>query len=124
MSVLLLSAFPETKTILDPGQQMQRGIEMLQARGGLRAHDLLPLLGRAARAWQAEPRARLRALRYGERSLTLEVLAPDAQAIEGFQRALRANGLQTDLVATTPRAGEMEGRLRIQASATVSSAKP
>ena len=124
MNAFLLAAFPETKTILDPVQQMQRGLETLQARAGLRAHDLLPLLARAARAWQTEPRARLRALRYGERSLTLEVLAPDAQAIEGFQRALRANGLQADILATTPRAGEMEGRLRIQAAAVVSSAKP
>ncbi len=124
MNSLLLSAFPETKTILDPAQQMQRGFDALQARAGLRAHDLLPLLGRAAPAWQSEPRARLRALRYGERSLTLEIVAPDTQALEGFQRAVQANGLQTDILATTPRAGGMEARLRIQASAAVSSAKP
>lgn len=124
MNSLLLATFPETKTILDPVKQMQLGLETLQARSGLRAHDMLPLLARASRAWQTEPRARLRTLRYSERSLTLEVLAPDARAIEGFQRALHANGLQADILATTPRAGEIEGRLRIQASAAVSSAKP
>ncbi len=124
MNSLLLSAFPETKTILDPAQQMQRALDALQARGGMRAHDMLPLLTRTARAWQTAPGARLRSLRYNDRSLAVDVMVADASALDRFRQALQSNGLQTDVLASTPRASEIEGRLRVQAPAAVSSAKP
>lgn len=124
MNSLLLSAFPETKTILDPAQQMQRALDALQARGGMRAHDMLPLLTRTARAWQTAPGARLRGLRYNDRSLAVDVMVADASALDRFRQALQSNGLQTDVLASTPRASEIEGRLRVQAPAAVSSAKP
>jgi len=124
MNSLLLSAFPETKTVLDPAQQMQRGLETLQARGGMRAQDMLPLLTRATKAWQTESRARLRGLRYGERSLTLDVTVPDVQALEGLRRAMQSNGLQAEILATTQRGSEHDARLKIQAPAAISSTKP
>jgi len=123
MNALLMSAFPETKTILDPVQQMQRSMEGLQSRAGMRPQDMLPLLTRTARAWQTG-RPRLRTLRYADRSLTVEVTAPDTQTLEGFQRALQANGLQAEITASTPRAGEIDGRVRIQVPANAPSAKP
>lgn len=117
MNALLLSAFPETKTILDPAEQMRRGMEMLQGRGGQRTQDMLPLLTRATRAWQATPGTRLRNLRYSDRSLTVDVIARDSQTIDNFRRALQSNGLQADIQTTAPRGGEVESKVRIHAVA-------
>jgi general secretion pathway protein L len=116
MTSLLMSAFPETKTILDPYQQMQRGIEALQARGGSRPHDLLALLSNAARAWQAEPRIQLRSLQYTDRNLTLDVTVPDTTALEKLRQSLQTNGLQADVVSQTARSNEVESKLRIRAA--------
>lgn len=116
MTALLMSAFPETKTVLDPYQQMQRNLEALQARSGARPHDLLALLSNAARVWQTEPQIRLRALQYGERSLTLDVTLPDTAALERLRQTLQASGLQTDLVSHSARSNEVEAKLRIRAA--------
>src|SRR5260221_1017701 len=49
MSALLLKSFPETRAILDPAEQMRRGLEDLGARSGVAAPgDMLFLLSRAS----------------------------------------------------------------------------
>src|SRR6266705_1452455 len=51
MRALLLKSFPETRAILDPAEQMRRGLEDLSARSGVAAPgDMLSLLARAAPA--------------------------------------------------------------------------
>src|SRR5207249_4319313 len=51
MRALLLKSFPETRAILDPAEQMRRGLEDLGAGSGIAAPgDMLFLLARAARA--------------------------------------------------------------------------
>jgi general secretion pathway protein L len=125
MTALLQSAFPDIKNPdFEPQRQMQSNLDRLQARGGLRAHDLLPLLARAAPALRADSRARLRALRYNDRSLTLDVITPDAAALEQLRQALQATGLQAETVTSTARANEIDGKLRVKPPATISSAKP
>src|SRR5882762_4496675 len=50
MRTLLMKSFPETRAILDPAEQMRRGLEDLSARSGVAAPgDMLSLLARAAR---------------------------------------------------------------------------
>jgi general secretion pathway protein L len=116
MTALLMSAFPETKTILDPYQQMQRNMDTLQARGGTRANDMLVLLSRAATIPQTEPRARIRGVQYSERSLMLDVTLPDGTSLERVRQALQSNGVQADVVSNNAREKEIDGRLRLRAA--------
>lgn len=113
MTSLLLSSFPETKTVLDPAAQLQRSIDTLLARTGNRDRDLLPMLAKTATAMRADPRVRLRGLRYADHSLTLELSWPAAGSPDAVKAALEAAGLRTEVLALTPRAGEVDGRLRL-----------
>jgi general secretion pathway protein L len=125
MASLLQGAFPEIKNPdYEPMKQMQGNLERLQARSGMRAHDMLPLLARATPALKGESQARLRGLRYSERSLTFDVAAPDAGALERVRQALQTNGLQAETLSTSARANEVDGKIRVKPAATVSSTKP
>ena len=117
MTALLLSTFPETKTVLDPAAQMQRSIEMLLARTGHRDRDLLPLLAKTATALRADARVRLRGVRYADQSLTLELTWPAQGSPDAIKAALEAAGVRTEVLAMTPRAGSVDGRLRLQPAA-------
>lgn len=114
MTNILKTSFPEIKTILDPAAQMQRSMDSLLARGGRQDRDLLPLLSKTAAALRADTRVRLRGLRYAEHSLTLELSWPAAGSPDAVKAALEAAGLRTEVQALTPRAGEVDGRLRLQ----------
>jgi len=124
MTSLLLTSFPETKTVLDPAAQMQRSIDALLARSGKQDRDLLPMLAKTATALRADPRVRLRGLRYAEHSLTLELSWPAAGSPDAVKAALEAGGLRTEMQALTPRAGEVDGRLRLQPAAVRPATSP
>jgi len=117
MSALLLSTFPETKTILDPAAQMQRSIEALLARTGHRDRDLLPLLAKTATALRADARVRLRGVRYADQGLTLELSWPAPGSPDTIKAAFEAAGVRAEVLGLTPRAGEVDGRLRLQPAA-------
>src|SRR5882724_3191874 len=102
MRTLLVKSFPETRAILDPAEQMRRGLEELGAGSGIAAPgDMLFLLARAAPAI--------------ERALLIRLAASEADA-ESVARALRARSLDVEV----QRQGG-EARLRVRA-ATSSSA--
>ena len=115
MNNILLKSFPETKVVLDPAQQMTRGLEQLQKRGGASAEgDLVPLLARATPALRKQPQVRIAALRYADRSLTIDLLAPNAQALETLQQDLRSANMDAELLSSNSRGAQFEGRLRVQ----------
>ncbi|HKQ29783.1 MAG TPA: type II secretion system protein GspL [Burkholderiales bacterium] len=114
MTTILTQVFPEIKTVLDPYQQMQRGMDGLMARGGTRQSDMLVLLGRVGGASQGQARLRLRGLQYSDRSLTLDVTLPDAPALEQVRQSLQSSGLQADLVSSNARGKEIDGKLRLR----------
>jgi general secretion pathway protein L len=117
MSSLLLGSFPETKTVLDPAAQMQRSIDALLARTGKRDRDLLPMLYKTSTVLRADTRVRLRGLRYADHSLTLELTWPTPSTPDAIRAALEAAGLRAEVQAVTPRAGEVDGRVRLQPAA-------
>lgn len=97
-----------------PYDQMQKGLEALQARSG-GPGDLLPLLARVAPALQAQQaRAKLQGIKYNERSLTLELTLPDYQTLDAMKNSLQAASLDVEVLAANARGNEVEGRLRIQ----------
>jgi type II secretory pathway component PulL len=115
MTDILLSIFPETKTILDPYQQMQRSMENLMARGGTRPNDMLVMLSRVGSVTQSDPRVRLRGIQYSDRSLTLDITLPDQPTLERIRQSLQSGGLQADLLSSTAHGSDIEGRLRVRA---------
>jgi len=124
MTNLLMTSFPETKTVLDPAAQMQRSIDALLARSGKQERDLLPMLSKTATALRADPRVRLRGLRYADHSLTLEISWPATGSPDAVKTALEAGGLRTEMLSLTPRAGEVDGRLRLKPVAAQPAASP
>src|SRR6266704_1676693 len=119
MRALLMKSFPETRAILDPAEQMRRGLEDLSARSGVAAPgDMLSLLARAAPAIEREPRVRVQSIEYGDRALNLRLAASEADA-ESLARALRAQSLEVEV----QRSGG-EARLRLRAPAPPPQGKP
>jgi general secretion pathway protein L len=113
MRTLLMKSFPETRAILDPAEQMRRGLEDLGARSGIAAPgDMLSLLARAAPAIERESRLRMQGVEYADRALTIRLVASEADA-ESLARTLRARSLDVDV----QRAGG-ESRLRVRAAAS------
>jgi general secretion pathway protein L len=112
MRALLLKSFPETRAILDPAEQMRRGLEDLAARSGVAGPgDKLSLLARAAPAIEREPRVRVQSIEYAERALIVRLAAAEADA-ESLARALRAQSLEVEVQRS---GGEV--RLRVHAPA-------
>lgn len=115
MNQIFTQSFPDAKTVLDPAAQMQRNIETLQSRGGGPA-DLLPLLTRVAPTLQKQQNTRLQSAKYADRSLTVDVVLPDYQALDALRGNLQAANLEVEVLTANSRANEVEGRLRIQPS--------
>ena len=114
MRALLLKSFPETRAILDPAEQMRRGLEDLGAASGITAPgDMLFLLARAAPAIERESRVRAQGIEYAERALIIRIAASEADA-ESLARTLRARSLEVEV----QRAGG-EARLRVRAAASL-----
>lgn len=113
MNQIFTQSFPDAKTVLDPAAQMQRNIETLQSRGGGPA-DLLPLLTRIAPTLQQQQKARLQSFKYADRSLTVDLILPDYQALDTLRGNLQASNLDVEVLTANSRANEVEGRLRIQ----------
>src|SRR5262245_9067749 len=109
MRALLMKSFPETSVIVDPAEQMRRGLEVLGARsGGATAGDLLYLLARASPAFEREARLRVQALEYADKTLTVRVAATQKDA-ESLANALRARSLEVSVDRT---GGEARLQLR------------
>ena len=113
MRTLLMKSFPETRAILDPAEQMRRGLEDLGARSGIAAPgDMLSLLARAAPAIERESRLRVQGVEYADRALTVRLVASEADA-ESVARTLRARALEVDVQRASG-----EARLRVRAAAS------
>jgi len=97
MRSLLMKSFVEVRTVVDPAEQMRRGLEELNAHGGgVAPGDLLSLLARAAPAIEREPRVRVQTVEYTDRSLVIRATAAEADA-EALARTLRAGSLEVEL---------------------------
>jgi general secretion pathway protein L len=118
MRSLLTKSFPDTRVILDPAEQMRRGLDDLSAKSGAAAPgDMLFLLARASPAFEREARLRVQAIEYADKTLNVRVAASQADA-ESLARALRARSLDV----AVDRAGG-EARLQLRAAGSSRSGK-
>jgi len=114
MRTLLMKSFPDTRVILDPAEQMRRGLEDLGSRSGVAAPgDMLFLLARVSPAFEREARLRVQAIEYSDKTLKIRIAASQADA-ESIARALQARSLEVSV----DRAG---GEVRLQVRAADSS---
>jgi len=114
MRALLTKSFPEVRTIIDPAEQMRRGLEELVARGGgAAADDMLSLLAHVGPAIDGEPRVRVQSIEYADRVLVVRAAAAEADA-ESLARVLRAKSLKVEL----QRSGG-EARLNVRAASRI-----
>lgn len=116
MTSILTTSFPDTKTVIDPALQMQRAVDQLLARSGRDERELVPMLNKVSAALRTGERARLRSLRYADSSLTVEIVWATQGSSDAFKNAIEAAGLRAEVLALTPRANEVEGRVRLTAA--------
>jgi general secretion pathway protein L len=110
-------AFPQAKNLVDPRYQMEQRLERLRRRGkDVGGAGLLPRLARAAPLLQGDGEARVQALRFDGRSLTIDVSVPDYQALERLERGLAQTG-EVTVDNAELRDGRVHGRLRVQGDA-------
>jgi general secretion pathway protein L len=112
-------AFPQSKNIVNPRVQMQRGLDKL--RGGRQNEGLLPLLAQAGAIIKDTPGASLRTLRYSNKGqgnkLDVDVNMPDLQSLDKFKQRLTEEAkLKVEIVSASSREGKVESRLSLQAA--------
>ncbi len=120
MRALLMKSFPDTRTILDPARQMQRGVEILSARhrSDIAPDDFLALIARAAPALRAAPQAKLQGIGYSaDRALTLTVRVADDAAAAALTKALRSARLEAESGGVQKRGDALEARISLRAPA-------
>ena len=100
MRALFTKSFPDVSVIVDPAEQMRRGLEDLGAKSGAASPgDMLYLLARASPAFEREARLRVQGIEYSDKTLSVRVAATQADA-ESLARALRARSLDVSLDRT------------------------
>ncbi len=104
-------AFGQTRAVVDPALQMERGWQELRRKSPGAAHGLLPLLARSTAALGS---GRVNSIEYADGSLLIVSTFPDFQSMEAASRALSERGLRSEVLAADGRGGVVEGRLRIR----------
>ena len=119
MRALLVKSFPDTRVIVDPAEQMRRGLEDLGAKSGAASPgDMLYLLARASPAFEREARLRVQAIEYSDKTLSVRLAATQSDA-DSLARALRERSLEV----TVDRAGG-EARLQLRAAGLSRGGRP
>ncbi len=109
-------AFPQSRNIVNPKVQMQRGLEKLRG-GGAENDGLLSLLARTGAVLKDTPGARLRTLRFKNNKLDLDVEMPDLQSLDKLKQRLSDEAkLKVEIVSASSREGKVESRLSLQAA--------
>lgn len=115
MTELFQKSFPEAKTVVDPGLQMERNLAILQANSGMVApSDMLSLLNKTSQLLQGNPQTKLRGLQYGDGALTLDLNFPDFKMMETMKNALAGRGLQVEILSANSRGTGVDTRLRLR----------
>jgi general secretion pathway protein L len=97
MRAILMKSFPDTRVIVDPAEQMRRGLDALGAKSGAASPgDLLFLLARASPAFERQARLRVQGLDYADRTLNVRMTATQTDA-EALARALRERSLDVSV---------------------------
>ena len=115
-------AFPQSRNIVNPKVQMQRGLEKLRGGGG-QNEGLLVLLAQAGAVFKDTDGMKLRTLRFKSNKLDVDVEMPDLQSLDKLKQRLSDEAkLQVEIVSASSREGKVESRLTLQVQQGQSSA--
>jgi general secretion pathway protein L len=96
--------------IVDPRAQLQGVLE--RAGGGEGA--MLPAISLLAQAVAQSPATHIEGLSYRAGVLELRVVAPNVEALDGLQQAMKRNGAKVELQSANQRDKAYEGRLQVR----------
>lgn len=119
-------AFPQSRNIVNPKVQMQRGLEKLRGGGG-QNEGLLVLLAQSGAVFKDTDGMKLRTLRFSQKGksnkLDVDVEMPDLQSLDKLKQRLSDEAkLQVEIVSASSREGKVESRLTLQVQQGQSSA--
>jgi general secretion pathway protein L len=109
-------AFPQSRNIVNPKVQMQRGLEKLRSGGG-QNDGLLPLLAQAGAVFKDTDGVVLRTLRFKANKLDVDIEMPDLQSLDKLKQRLSDEArLSVEIVSASSREGKVESRLALQSA--------
>jgi general secretion pathway protein L len=100
-----------------PGQpivDVRAQIQGVIARAGGGQGALLPAVSMVAQAVAQSPSTHVEGLSYRAGTLELHVVAPNVEALDGLQQAMKRNGAKVDLLSANQRDKAYEGRLQVK----------
>lgn len=112
------SAFQETfgseVEVMDAPLQMQRSLARARHAAGVADEaDFLPLLERVSAELAAQAGGQVKALRYAEGQLDVEVRVAAREAVEGLRQHLAEQGLYVQVLAVNEGGNAVEAHLRV-----------
>ena len=111
------TAFPESKNIVDPKVQMERGLAELREKTN-QTTDMFVLLSKAGDVLSDTETLTIRTLRYKGEALDLDFEISDLQALDELKlRLLSEAGLAVDIQSASSRKGSVESRMQISVAA-------
>lgn len=112
-----LSAFPDTKNIVNPRVQMQRKLKALRGGSGQDSSSALGLIASAAPVIKATPGLVVRSVRYKEGKLDVDLIIKDLQALDKLKQQLtRQAGMSVEIVSANSRNNQVESRLKLRST--------
>lgn len=112
---LYKAIYPGQSPGAEPRRTMEKRLAALAGGGGQHG-ELLSLLAAVAAAKQNVPLAQLQSISFEAGALKMKLGAPDAAALEEFNKALRASGYGATLVSSAVRDGKYEGMVELKSS--------
>jgi type II secretion system protein L len=103
-----------------PGQPIVDARSQIQgviARAGGGQGAMLPAVSMVAQAIAQAPATHLEGLSYRSGTLELHVVAPNVEALDGLQQAMKRNGARVELLSANQRDRAYEGRLQVRLGA-------
>lgn len=108
-------AFPETRRIVDPKVQMERGLAELNSKFGGGAGSFLGLLERTGGVLRDTPGLQLNGASYRDGYLDLDLQVNDLQVLDQLkQRLSGVDGIQAEIQSATANDNKVRSRLRIR----------
>lgn len=116
ISQVFRSAFPETKTIVDPKLQMERGLKQLQ-QGNIAKVSLFSLLTKAGKILKESKSVTLTSMRYTGGKLDVDLEITDLESLDHLkERLIKEAELEVDIVSASARDQKVESRLQLKSS--------
>ncbi|MDH5326756.1 MAG: type II secretion system protein GspL [Gammaproteobacteria bacterium] len=109
-------AFPETRSIVDPKLQMEKGLRQLQ-QGSVTNVSLFSLLSQAGKIFNETQSVTLNSIRFDGGKLDVDIHIADLESLDKLKaRLINEAKLEVDIVSASSRDQKVESRLQLKQS--------